>query len=110
MIRLDVLAELLQTEEEEERPRGTGSPRWAAYAAKYNHDTNVCACVGCKRFRGDAVRVSPRAKHSRQRGYVWLTDTDDLRVRRAAARVGMSNAEFVRHAVLLRLKQVEDEA
>lgn len=107
VIRLDVLEELMRGEEEpSSAPTATG--RWAVYAAKYNHDVHACPCVGCKRYRGEPVRVVPRVKRSRKRGYMWLTDQDDLRVRRAAQKVNMTVAEFARHAVLLRIKQVEE--
>lgn len=106
MIRLDVLQELLRADADA-RPSTAGNSRWAQYAAKYGHDIEVCICVGCTRYRGEPVKPGKRTKRSRVRGYVWLTDADDLRVRKAAHSANQTMAEFVRQAILLRLKELE---
>lgn len=82
---------------------------WAVHARRYGHDPDVCKCVGCMRTRGETPPRGKRPVRARKRGYVWLSDADDLRIRKAADKCNMTNSEFVRHAILKRLQEVLED-
>ena len=104
---MDELMALIQEAPAENNSAVPPSARWQQWAKTHNHDVASCRCVGCTLARGERPARGKRKKTARVRGYVWLSDEDDLRVRRAAAQAGMTNPEWVRLAIYKRLDEVE---
>lgn len=87
------------TQQETYDPHGVSS-KWYKWATLHGHDPQTCRCVGCRRWRLEPVPVKPRVKKSKTRGYLWLSNDIDARLRRIAMLKGQSISETARMAIV----------
>lgn len=88
-----------QPQQEVYDPHGVSS-KWFKWATLHGHEPQTCRCVGCRRWRMEPVPVKPRVKKARTRGYLWLSNDIDARLRRIALLKGQSISETARMAIV----------
>lgn len=64
------------------------------------HKPTTCPCVGCKVWRGENPNPTTRARTSKKRNYLWISDGLDHEITTLAIKLGCSKAKVVRDAII----------
>lgn len=73
------------------------------------HRPETCACMACRRNRGESTNSNKMTSGAQRRNYLWLSDALDNEVTKLAVTRRVSKGQIVREALISYIQKHREE-